>query len=91
MKGQSRVLKTFRLKQEAIDMVERVAKKYGWRQSDVLEDLIMNGLKVLDQADMTPNDLLSQAAKEIGVMMYEIGENLEVSKSGKSGKSRKRK
>ena len=67
-------------------MVERVSKKYGWRQSDVLEDLIMNGLKVLDEADMTPNDLLSQAAKEIGVMMYEIGETMEVSKSGKSKK-----
>ena len=83
------IVRSFRISREADQMLNAVSRKYGWKKSDILNDLLINGLRPLYVAEFDPTQMIAEAVKQAGVMLHDIGETIEV--TGNEKKKRKSK
>jgi len=72
---QNRKQITMRLRPDMIERWNRVAKKYGWTRTQMVEDFLEQVLPILEEDD--PRGLFSATARKIGESMLEMGDLID--------------
>ena len=65
----------FRMDRDLVDQLERVAKRYGWTKTQIIEDLLREALPILEEND--PRGLFAATTRKLAETMVEMGDLID--------------